>query len=430
MLVALCLFGGASGALHAQDARDGRCGAGQDLVVQALETAGPQATADNFQDALQLLKRAAALCPQLGDAWYYRSLIEQRLGHAPLARFAAEQAQLAHSEAQAQSAQPFTLSTPAGPTHRGVPGTVAPSAPGAPPAQTPGPLGQKWALVIGIGRFADRAIPQLNYTATDAQSFAAVLMDPAVGRFPKSNVTVLLDADATTRRIKEELNRIARAAQPNDMVVIYLATHGSPRDFDSVGALNYLVTYDTEIKSADTPDQDALYATAYPMVDLSNTVATRMHALRTLVVLDTCYSGGSIKHGGARMMGTGLANASPSAAALQRMSAGSGRIVLAAARDDQESLESPDLRHGYFTYFLMKQLRDTHGLTPVSQVYASVSQQVATRVAQDTRTEGGFQQNPVMDRSADDADFALGLATGSTSAFLRAEPNPFLLANK
>ncbi len=41
-----------------------------------------------------------------------------------------------------------------------------------------------------------------------------------------------------------------------------------------------------------------MYATAYPMVELANAVATRMKALRTAVFLDTCYSGGAAGAGG------------------------------------------------------------------------------------------------------------------------------------
>lgn len=398
-------------------ADDGRCGAGKDLVVQALEVAGPQSGNGDFLSALQLLKTAASMCSTNGDAWYYRSLVEARLGHAPQAKFALEQARQSGSDAMNQGLQPFVLATPAG--RRGVgdakPGTAAPSTGG--PSAKAGAVGAKWALVIGISKFSDRVVPALNYTADDARSFAALLSDPGIGRFPKANVHVLTDAEATTRNIKEQLNWIARHAAPNDMVVIYLATHGSPRETDTVGQLNYLVTYDTEVKSLEKPDEDALYATALPMVDVSNTVATRMKALRTLVVLDTCYSGGSLKNGG-KMMGKGLVNASPTPAVLERMSAGSGRIVLAASQADQESLESPALRHGYFTYFLLKRLTESKGLTPLTQVFASVQKDVADRVTVDTRSEG-LHQNPVMDRSADDADFALGLTAAGATASLQ-----------
>jgi len=180
------------------------------------------------------------------------------------------------------------------------------------------------------------------------------------------------------------------------MVVVYFASHGSPRQLDSVGGLNYLITYDTEMHSLAHLDEDALYATALPMIELSSAVATRLKSLRTLVILDTCFSGGSIQN--ARMMGN-VPNAAPSEQSLHRLAEGSGRIVFAASRVDQESLESTTLQHGYFTYYLLKSLSSTKAQAPLSQIFASTEQQVSSQV----------HQNPVMDRSSADADFALGL---------------------
>ena len=88
---------------------------------------------------------------------------------------------------------------------------------------------------------------------------------------------------------QRKLNWIARHAQPNDLVVIYIATHGTPRSVDSAGGANYVVTYDTETYKSGNFDEDTMYATAYPIVELANAVATRMKALRTVVFLDTCY---------------------------------------------------------------------------------------------------------------------------------------------
>ena len=375
-----------------------RCGAGQDLVVQALERVTPQSGNDAFEDALQLLKHAVQVCPELGDAWYYRSLVEQRLGHDSLAKYALDKARFNGSEALAQGLNPLLLATPAS---RGIAleeGTETP-APAVAPAR-PGPVEQKWALVVGIGHFTDGEIPRLNYTTADANAFAAILKDPNVGGFPAANVHVLTDEQATTRHIKEELNRIARQAQPNDLVVIYVATHGTPRTLDTAGGANYLVTYDTEISNAGNFDEDSLYATAYPMVELANAIATRMKALRTAVFLDTCYSGGAA--GGSAPSTQKLANTAPSDAMLAHMTQGTGRIVIAASQVNEESLESNQLRHGYFTYYLLQVLKSGKGETPLSQVYSSVARQVSESVSSQ-----GMHQHPVINRSSADADFAL-----------------------
>jgi uncharacterized caspase-like protein len=403
-LAFLTLFTLALGFAVPASAQGVRCGAGQDLIVQALELATPQSDSKSFQDALQLLKTALSECPQLGDAWYYRSLVEQHLGHDALAKYALDKAHFNGSEALDQALNPFVLSTP---SSRGITAeqttTPAPTAPSA----HPGPVQQKWALVIGIGKFTDTEIPHLNYTTADATAFAAALTDPNIGQFPAANVHILTDDQATTRNIKEQLNFIARNAQSNDLVVIYVATHGTPRTVDSAGGANYLVTYDTEVYKAGSFDEDAMYATAYPMVELANAVATRMKALRTVVFLDTCYSGGSIS--GAAPADK-MATRGPSGEMLTHMTQGTGRIVMTASKVDQESLESPDLRHGYFTYYLLQALKSGKGTTPLSQVYATVAQQVSKSVS-----AKGMHQDPVLDRSSTDADFALRAATADSA---------------
>lgn len=397
-------------------AQEERCGAGKDLVVQALERVTPGSSDDAFEDALQLLKHAVSTCSELGDAWYYRSLVEQRLGHANLAQYSLEKAKMFGSEAMQLGSNPFVLATPPARSRALTANASQGNAPSQGGPAVAGPVQQKWALVVGISHFGDRAVPSLSYTTADANSFAAELEDPSIGRFPAANVKVLTDAQATTGNIKRQLNYIARNAQPNDLVVIYVATHGSPRELDSAGGVNYIVTYDTEIKNADSPDEDALYATALPMVELANAVATRMKALRTAVILDTCYSGGAVTNE-SKLMGKGLANVSPSQSTLDRMSQGTGRIVIAAASSNEESLESPELRHGYFTYYLLQALKSGNGMTPMSQVFTSVAQQVSQRVAADGKKDGeNLGQHPVMSRSSDDADFALGTTAGGGTA--------------
>ena len=383
-------------------AQENRCGAGKDLVVQALERVTPRSGNDAFEDALQLLKHAVSECSELGDAWYYRSLVEKRLGHEALAKYAMDKARFNNSEALQQDLNPLVLSTPAS---RGLSAIAGSESPVAPANTRAGPIKQKWALVIGIGKFADRNVPVLHFTNADANGLADALKDPNIGRFPPANVHVLTDAQATTKNIKEELNWIARHAEPNDLVLIYVATHGTPRTLDSVGGANYLVTYDTEISSGSGFSEDVLYATAYPMVDLANAVATRMKSLRTAVILDTCYSGGSIKTDSAS--GARIASSAPSDQMLKHMTDGTGRIVLAASAVNEESLESPDLKHGYFTYFLLQALQKGKGRTPLSQVFASVAQQVSQSVS---------TQHPVMSRSSADADFAIGADTADTAS--------------
>jgi hypothetical protein len=382
----------------------GRCGAGVDLVVQALEKVKADSRPDQLEDANQLLKRATELCAELGDAWYYRSLVERQLGHIPQADFAMRKAKMFPSDASADQLNPFVLSTPRA---RGLNG------PGNNTPAVPSGGGEKWALIIGIGTFTDSNIEPLRYTVNDAQSFADVLLDPKYGHFKAANVHTLTNDQATTRNIKMQLNWLARSAAPDDLVVVYVATHGSSRDMDTVG-VNYVITHDTEVGASIDPD--SLYATALPMVDIANAIATRVKATRAAIFLDTCYSGNAAAKG-SKLIAPGVASASVSQKTLDHIKQGSGRIIFAASGTEEESLESDSLKHGFFTYFLVQALHEQSGSAPLSRIFDYTQQHVSERVATDFK-QYHLKQTPVMSRSEDDTDFALNPAVANTSASL------------
>ncbi|HTV08033.1 MAG TPA: caspase family protein [Candidatus Aquilonibacter sp.] len=408
VLLAAGLLGNAAfNVAHAQ----ARCGAGKDLVVQALERVQANSGPDQLGDADQLLKRAIELCSDLGEAWYYRSLVEARLGHTQVAAYAMQQAQLFPSDALNEGLNPFVLSTP----HAR--GLETASTPGQPTPSNGPP--QKWALVIGIASFEDKVIPPLSYTASDAKSFADVLLSPKYGQFKPENVHILLNEQATTRHIKEQLNWLARSAAPNDIVVVYVAAHGSPREVDTAG-VSYIITHDTDIGTdPDNPDIDSLYATALPMVDLANAIATRVRAERTAIFLDTCFSG-NLAQPDKRLMVPGLATGSVSPSTLNQIRQGTGRIIFAASGVNQESLESDAIKHGYFTYYLVQALEQQNGSIPLSQAFSYVQQHVESRAQSEAHT----QQDPVMSRSEDNTDFSLGGAAASNAGNIQPRPQP------
>ena len=374
------------------------CGAGTDLMVQALERITPNPGPAQLRDAVELLKHATNECVSIGDAWYYRSLLERKLGNARLADYSLEKARQNSSEALQQQLNPFTLST-------------------NPAIRPAGAVHEKWALVVGAGKFRDPAIPSLRYTSADATGFAQSLVSPGIGRFKSSNVAVLTDLEATTRAIREKLNWLARVAQPDDLVVIYIAAHGSSRDFDTAG-VNYIITADTEIspkpnagrdRTSDTDkyvDHDALFATALPMVDVANTVASRMRANRVAVFLDTCFSGAAAGSGGTKSVSAAMNFKSISSATLNRMSEGAGRVILSASQEDQESLESSALGHGYFTYYVLQGLQQSKGMDTMGKLYLYVRDQVAARAQQ--------KQIPAMSQSDQGDQIVLGVPIGGS----------------
>jgi hypothetical protein len=365
------------------------CGAAKDMVVRALERIGPANTSSDLEDALQLLKHSSEECPELGDAWYYRSLFERKLGREPQAGYALRKAKFVGSEALDQGADPFTPSTRPEPGERFTPGVRS-----------------KWAVVIGVSQFRDRRLKLLPYTTKDAQDFAAVLSDGRYGRFAPDHVHLITDENATTVRIKTELNWLARTAAPDDLAVVYLATHGSKREKDIAG-VNYILTYDTDVSSPDT-----LYATALPMVEVADVVRTRMKARKAAVFLDVCHSEGAMAASGA----AGLA-AAASPATLDRIRQGVGRVIISSSKVDEVSWESERFKNGYFTYYLIQALKQGAASVPLTKIYESVRERVYA-TAQAERKVG---QTPVMSASDTGGDLIIGIAPEAAMLFTRPE---------
>ena len=112
-------------------------------------------------------------------------------------------------------------------------------------------VGQKWALVVGISQFQPEiGGERLQAAANDARTLAALLRDPGGRPLPCEAGFELTDRDATTANIKARLNTIASNAKPEDIVLVYLSTHGSARA-DDLRQVSYLYTYDTDVTSRD-----------------------------------------------------------------------------------------------------------------------------------------------------------------------------------
>ena len=374
-----------------------QCGVARDLAMQAIENLKETPQRSDVEDGLQLLKHAEQTCPTLGDVWYYRSLFESWLAqledksgasasarqHERLAASSLTRAKILSSEAMDSGLSPFKL--------------VAP----AEIASTAGPVQQKWALVIGVGTFPKSDADALPHAEDDARELASTLQNPLAGRFPKDveHVRVLTGSEATLANIKAGLNFIARKAGPSDLVLIYIASHGTSRD--KVGDVNYILVSDT-----DNNDPDKLFGTALAMSDISDTIRSRVKALRTVVLLDTCYGGA----GGKGM----LRVVSPPVSTMDKMKAGAGRAVIASSGHNQKSYESLKLKHGVFTHYFVEALKQQDGKMPLYAIFNFVRLNVSKQV----REELDAEQTPELFRSDQGTEIVIGVEPANVSAAL------------
>jgi hypothetical protein len=365
---------GARGVAFGGQSAGDRVGAARDLTYQALELLSPRATPSQITEASRLLRGALDQEPNFGDAHYYRHLCLRRLNQdAVMQRRHLEAAGLYESEALRDQRDPFVFSVPR------LDGNLA-------------MVGQKWALVVGVSQFQPEiGAERLQAAANDARTLAVLLRDPAIGRFPANQVFELTDRNATTANVKARLNTIARSAKPEDIVLVYVSTHGSSRA-DDLRQVSYLYTYDTDVTS-----RDQIFGSALAMVEISGILNNRCVAQRTVVIFDTCHSG---------------AGASAKALTVEdvnRFREGAGRYVISSCEPDQLAYE--DAGNGFFTSSLVSQLRARKGCVRLRDLFATVQKDVSAKVlARHKKT-----QTPLLAASENAAEIVLGAPIGGSS---------------
>jgi uncharacterized caspase-like protein len=244
------------------------------------------------------------------------------------------------------------------------------------------------AVVIGIDRYVDPKIPDLRFARADAEAVYAVLTDPEVGRFKPENVTLLVDSDATERRIRSALGtRLPRQAPRDSTVCIYYAGHGAPvvdaTRKSADGIEKYLIPHDAVA--------DDLRSSAISM-DAVQQYFSYLDANQVVCFLDCCYSGAA---GGRSFEREEFRTRAFLSDEFLDSLASEGRLVVTACATNEVSLESHERGHGLFTYHLVQGLRgaaDTggDGLVTIDELYDYVYQQVE----RDARAMGG-SMNPV-----------------------------------
>lgn len=323
---------------------------------------------------LRKLETARNLCPPLGEAWKYSYCSAVALGDEKKARIYKGRAVLNGVS---------DLSCVAG----GPLGQVEIS-------PLPARVRDKFALVIGIGKFRDSGIQPLRFAAKDARDLAAVLTDPRYGRFKPENVTLLTDEKATRANVLNALQEIFEKAQEDDLVFLYVSSHGSPhQDERGLGGVGYIVTYDASLKN--------LWVDGLEYQGFSEK-ASLIRARRKVILLDTCYSG-IASRSGAKALSIEAAGVDPRTARL--FLSGEGTYVVTSSKASERSFESEDLQNSYFTYYLMQALQRQGEAPTIRDIFEVLTREVPKAVAKDK----GASQHPQILPAEGKGDVRIGV---------------------
>ena len=217
-----------------------------------------------------------------------------------------------------------------------------------------------YAVVIGIEEYREEGIPLVSYARSDAEKVREYLMN-VVGIRP-DHIYTILDDDATTVDVAELIeDRLPMVVDDKSLVFIYYAGHGTHDDQGN----SYLIPYNGKPTST---------RSLYSLEDL-NAALAKLPTENVVVALDACFTGG-----GRSAMAEG---ARP---AVMAKLPDFKHVTLAAAKANQAANAYDDVKHGLFTYYLLKALQgdadtDSDGWVELSELYEYISDNVSKTAA-------------------------------------------------
>lgn len=219
-----------------------------------------------------------------------------------------------------------------------------------------------YALVIGNQNY--RFVSDVPYAIHDARVFADYCRK-TLG-IPVENIHVT--EDATKQMILEEELQDWLAKIPNPeykKLIVYYAGHGVPDVKDSNKA--YLLP--TDVRGTNPSRGIALEDFYKQIGDLAFN--------QTTVFLDACFSGVNRENEGVT---EGLRGVEIDA---ENAELGGGNVVVFSAAQGNETAQGyPEEGHGLFTYYLLKEIRDSNGETTLGNLSDVVKENVSLKAPQ------------------------------------------------
>jgi len=141
--------------------------------------------------------------------------------------------------------------------------------------------GKRYALVIGVDRYADTQITTLGGASNDARTLAGALIQYA--GFPSEQVTLLASDQPTERQptrgnILRRLSNLAAVIPPDGLLLISFAGHGIER-----GGQAFLLPSDSQVSN----DVDLLEQTAINVSQIRDRIR-KIGVKQVLMIIDAC----------------------------------------------------------------------------------------------------------------------------------------------
>ena len=227
------------------------------------------------------------------------------------------------------------------------------------------------AILIGIEKYKN--LPKADFANSDARVFYDYAIR-ALGIDPE-NIKLLVDQDAEQAEILRTLKSwLPARVRPSTNIFLYYSGHGLPT---SDGKGLYLLPVGA--------DKDFVDRTSLLQAEI-NSLLQAAKAKSVTIFLDSCYSGTG------RTGETIVANARPISLKLSESVFPPEFNVISASQNDQISSSSPDLKHGIFSYYLMKGMEgdadiNKDGIVSFGEMHSYLTEKVTKHSSMDNRIQ-------------------------------------------
>ncbi len=191
-------------------------------------------------------------------------------------------------------------------------------------------------MAIGIDKYKNQQLT-LTYARDDAEAVVDIFKNKGQ-LFSKVVLHTLYDEQATKKSILDTLHVLAQNMASHDVFVFYYAGHGSMAD----DKFYFIPTDCARLFDTGELSQKAIEATEI------QEKFKQIKALKQIIIMDACQSGGSVELLSMR--------GAMEEKAIAQLSRSAGIHVLASAGNEQSAKEINELKHGLFTYVLLEAL--------------------------------------------------------------------------
>lgn len=229
-----------------------------------------------------------------------------------------------------------------------------------------------YVVIIANENYDESNISKVQFANNDGKSFHDYCTN-TLG-IPLKNIKYI--EDATFNQIRYSINwisNIVKVQEKHPNIIFYYSGHGVP---DETSRNAYLLPSDGLAN-----DSQSGYS-----LDLLYKQLGELHTNKTIVFLDACFSGTTREGKMISMDSKGVAIKSRPGQPKGNM------VVLSAAQGDETAYPYKKMKHGMFTYFLLKKLQETKGDASLGDLESYINKQVR----QNSVVENGKIQTPTV----------------------------------